>query len=293
MLVASWGLPERWYPRGDLNDQIDGFRAYLYRADEMEQVLDVGAATRAEFPIPADGGEYEVHVTSYSDEFSEGPASIHTFSQADGPKLELIDHWSDGWRHVCDLQWELPSVARWFIAGGAAPYTLRVTGGQTVSTNEHAGYIKLACDARLESDASVAEVTVIDVYGRPDTQQVAAVSDDLVGMLAEYYADRYTRWPVDGLPFSVEGLAFDGVSIHREACGSAGISTPTGSISVSGGLRRRTSCDGEKQDRRAGSTAKSMTSTGTGQSRPSGGSGISLPTPSTRCRSRPTGRKRI
>ena len=217
MLVASWDLPERWYPRGDLNDQIDGFRAYLYRAGEMEQMLDVGAATRAEFLILADGGEYEVHVTSYSDEFGEGPATIHTFSQADGPRLDLIGHWSDGWPHVCDPQWEIPSVARWFIVGGAAPYTLRVTGGQTVPTNEHAGYIELTCDARLESDSSVAEVTVIDAYGRSDAQQVEAVSDDLVGMLTEYYADRYTRWPADGLPFSVEGLAFDGVSIHREA----------------------------------------------------------------------------
>lgn len=138
MLVASWERPERWYG-GDLTDHIDGFRAYLYRADELEQMLDVGAATRAEFPIPADGGEYEVHVASYSDEWGEGAVSIHTFSQADSPRLQLIGHWSDGWPHVCDPQWELPSVARWFIIGGAVPYTLRVTRGQTFSTNEHAG----------------------------------------------------------------------------------------------------------------------------------------------------------
>lgn len=217
MLVVSWRPPESWYPPGDLNDHIDGFRAYLYRTGEPDRMLDVGAATQAEFPIPADGGEYEVHVASYSDEFGEGPASVHMFSQADGPSLQLIGDWRTGFPYFCDPHWKIPSVVLWIISGGAAPYTLRVTGGQTLSTSEHRGYLQLACDARLESDSSLAEVTVLDVYGRSDTQQVGASSRDLMGMLAEYYADRYTQWPVDGLPFSVDGLAFNGVSVHREA----------------------------------------------------------------------------
>ena len=147
MLVASWAPPEMWYDKSHLDDRIDGFRVYVYRAGEPDRMLDVGLATIAAFPIGESEGKYEVHVASYSDELGEGDASVHMFSQADGPKLGLSRGRYMYGGALCDPYAEIPTPVEWYIEGGAAPYTVRIAGNQTFETSDGEGIVGVMCDA--------------------------------------------------------------------------------------------------------------------------------------------------
>ena len=169
MLVASWAPPAMWYDKSHLDDRIDGFRVYVYRAGEPDRMLDVGLATSAAFPIDAGEGEYEVHVASYSDELGESRASVHMFSRADGPKLGLSRGRYMYGGALCDPYAEIPTPVEWYIEGGAAPYTVRIAGNQTFETSDGEGIVGVMCDTEWEEDAGRLGVTVTDAHGRSDS----------------------------------------------------------------------------------------------------------------------------
>ena len=207
MLEAFWTLPETWHrfrswdPIHKLADQIDGFRAYLYRAGESERVLDVGPSTSAQFPIPADGGEYEVHIAAYNETLGEGRAAVQTFSQADGPTLNLSDYETRVWRSShCTPYLGRPKLIRWQVEEGAAPYTIKVGENSAFETTDHEGYAQLHCDPEDTRDEATLEATVVDARGRTGkathTYQIAHPSDDDV---APESAAAYWRDTVEGL----------------------------------------------------------------------------------------------
>lgn len=207
MLEAFWTSPETWHrfrswdPVHKLADQIDGFRAYLYRAGESERVLDVGSSTSAQFPISADGGDYEIHVAAYNETLGEGRAAVQTFSQADGPVLNLSDYEQRAYRSSsCIPYLEEPKLVRWQVEGGAAPYTIKIGENSAFETTDHEGYGRVHCDPEDTRDEAVLEATVVDAYGRTDktthTYQIAHPSDDDV---APESAAAYWRDTVEGL----------------------------------------------------------------------------------------------
>lgn len=207
MLEAFWTSPETWHrfrswdPIHKLADQIDGFRAYLYRAGESERVLDVGPSTSAQFPIPADGGEYEVHIAAYNETLGEGRAAVQTFSQADGPTLNLSDYETRVWRSShCVPYLGRPKLIRWQVEGGAAPYTIKVGENSAFETTDHEGYAQAHCDPEDTRDEATLEATVVDAHGRTGkathTYQIAHPSDDDV---APESAAAYWRDTVEGL----------------------------------------------------------------------------------------------
>ncbi len=207
-LEARWTPPETWRsfrswwdPTHDLTDQIDGFRVYLYRAGEPERVLDVGLSTSATFSIPADGGEYEVHVAAYSETLGEGRAAVQTFSRADGPTLNLSDYETRVWRSShCMPYLEKPKLIRWQVEGGAVPYTIKIGENSAFETTDHEGYAQLHCDPEDTRDEATLEATVVDARGRTGkathTYQIAHPSDDDV---APESAAAYWRDTVEGL----------------------------------------------------------------------------------------------
>ena len=173
-LEVRWAPPETWrYPRSwwdpthDLADQIDGFRVYLYHTGKPERVLDVGLSTSAEFPIPTDGGEYEVHVATYSEALGESRAAVRTFSQTDGPTLNLSgDETKVWWRNYCIPYQGVPKLVRWQIEGGAAPYTITIGENPAFETTDQEGYARAHCDPEDTHDEATLEATVADAYGR-------------------------------------------------------------------------------------------------------------------------------
>ena len=174
MLEARWTPPETWRffrswwdPTHDPADQIDGFRVYLYRAGESERVLDVGLSTSAEFPIPADGGEYEVHVATYSKALGESRAAVRTFSQAAGPTLHVVAPTASGWlSDRCVPYQGRPAIVWWQLRGGAAPYTIKVGNAEAFETTDHTGYVKVRCDSADTRGEATVEATVTDARGR-------------------------------------------------------------------------------------------------------------------------------
>lgn len=201
-LVISWSLPvTSWsgYRYADHNlllDHIDGFRVYLHRTGSPVRVLDVGTTTNAEFPILADGGEYEVHVASYSDTLGESRATVQTFSQAAGPTLHLSDKLDSWYSGFCVPSKEMPVVVHWQVLGGAAPYTIRIGANPGFETTDWEGYAELQCDPADTRAETLVEATVTDAYGRTAeaTHQYRIVHPNNHAASREYWRD----W-VDGL----------------------------------------------------------------------------------------------
>ena len=192
VLIASWPLPPTSPPgyfsdaHDLLRDLIDGFRVYLHRTGEQVRMLDVGMATSAEFPIPADGGEYEIQVASYSDSLGEGRAISQTFSQSVGPTLYMSSTYDDPVHHdmlTCDRVGGVPALVSWRIQGGAAPYTIQVDGGPATVTSDHEGLLEVHCetgDMQREIRTEVrAVVTVTDARGRTDRDGIRYTILDL------------------------------------------------------------------------------------------------------------------
>ena len=180
-LIASWPLPPTRPPgyfsdaHDLLRDLIDGFRVYLHRTGEQVRMLDVGMATSAEFPIPADSGEYEVQIASYSDSLGEGRATSQTFSQSVGPTLYVSSTYDDPGHYdmlTCDRVGGVPALVSWRIQGGAAPYTIQIDDGPATVTSDHGGLLEVHCDTddmQREVRTEVRTVvTVTDAYGRTD-----------------------------------------------------------------------------------------------------------------------------
>lgn len=218
MLEAFWAPPETWHrfhswdPVYKLTDQIDGFRAYLYRAGEPERVLDVGLSTSAAFPIPADGGEYEVHIAAYNETLGEGRAAVQTFSQADGPTLTLSDYETRAWwSSSCIPYLGEAKHTRWQVERGAAPYTIKIGENSAFETTDHEGYAQLHCDPEDTRDEVVLEATVVDAYGRTDktthAYRIAHPSNDDVApeSPAAYWRD------------TVEGLALGRIYVETDS----------------------------------------------------------------------------
>lgn len=192
VLIASWPLPPTT-PPGYLPDAqdllrglIDGFRVYLHRTGEQVRMLDVGMATSAEFPIPADSGEYEIQVASYSDSLGEGRAITQTFSQSVGPTLYMSSAYDDPGHYdtlTCDRVGGVPALASWRIQGGAAPYTIQVDGGPAIVTSDHEGLLEVHCDNEDTQSEVRTEVqtvvTVTDARGRTDRDGIRYIIIDL------------------------------------------------------------------------------------------------------------------
>ena len=204
MLVVSWAAPTYGWgygrPADHLGDRIDGYRVYLYRTGEPDRMLDVGPATSAEFPIPADGGEYQVHITAYSDKLGEGQAVAETFSQADGPLLTFADPTGVVTRPWCTPSQGRPAIISWQVQGGAAPYTINVGNAPAFETTDHAGYMTLECDPHDTRDETTVGATVTDAWGRTGGAtawlQIAHPSGDAARPAS---AEAYWRGRVEGL----------------------------------------------------------------------------------------------
>ena len=153
MLQVFWTPPETWYrfhswsPVHKLADQIDGFRAYLYRVGEPGRVLDVGLSASAEFPIPADGGEYEVHVAAYSETLGEGRAAVRAFSQATGITLDLSGiYWSRAWSLPCIPYLGVPRGVHWYAAADGVSVAIKIGEDPAFETTDYEGYAQVHCD---------------------------------------------------------------------------------------------------------------------------------------------------
>ena len=152
MLQVFWTPPETWYrsrgrdPVHKLADQIDGFRAYLYRVGEPDRVLDVGLSASAEFPIPADGGEYEVHVAAYSETLGEGRAAVRAFSQATGLTLDRSGNWSMVWSLSCIPYLGVPRGVHWYAGVDGSSVAIKLGEDPAFETTDYEGYARVHCD---------------------------------------------------------------------------------------------------------------------------------------------------
>lgn len=209
-LVVSWQPSQRWH-NGKLNDQIDGTRVYVSRQGQPDRVQDVGHATSAEFPIEADGGEYTVRVAAYIDGFGEGEGRSQTFDQAKGPFLDLYSDYAGPRSWVCDPYAGIPAILGWYVRDGAAPYKIQIADQPEFETIEHRGAADLDCDPDGEFGELSVQATVTDAYGRSSTSSTSYLMVDSRGDDGEVVseAERWRRM--------MDGLAFDGLSIHRES----------------------------------------------------------------------------
>ena len=209
-LVVSWQPPQSWR-NGNLDDQIDGIRVYVSRQGQPDRVQDVGHSTSAEFPIDADGGEYTVRVAAYVDEFGEGEGRSQVFDQTEGPLLDLYSDYAGPRSWVCDLYAGIPAILGWYVRDGAAPYAIQIADKPEFETIEHHGAVDLDCDPDGGFGELSVQATVTDAYGRSSTSTASYFVVDSRGDdgQAVSEAERWRRM--------MDGLAFDGLSVHRES----------------------------------------------------------------------------
>ena len=210
-LIVSWTPPSDWHHGvWRMAQYVDGFKAYLRRAGEQDQILDVGARTSAEWPILTTDGEYEIRVSAYSADMGEGRPTVVSYTQT-GPSVFATNDYPHRTSRQCDPHAGIPNVVRWYVDGGAEPYTIQVADLAPFETDARHGVVEFDCDLDQQAGEFLLDVTVMDAHGRSDTSSVPI---ELVDSRDE---DGHTEHASVHWRQFAEGLQLTNVSIHRES----------------------------------------------------------------------------
>lgn len=189
------------------SDVLAGYRVYVSRNDGEEDVLDVGRARSATYPIDLEGAEYSVSVAAYN---KDGEESRRRW--ADDPyrpgalptaRLSFRDD-----RCVRGAGGEIE--VKWALNGGAGPFLVAIDDAPPFETDMRVGTAQIRCEAgdgggEGKSAEQVVELRVTDYHGQAasDSQSVRYAEYELdpktlqLGLFVGSVHDRYVwiAWP--------------------------------------------------------------------------------------------------
>ena len=168
-LLINWG-----YAGSKL---VDGYRVYLRRDGEPQQMFDAGRQSVVIVPVEANSGTLHLLVGSYHEQLGEGDLVDVEFEFGQEPDLRLSE-WRDA--PVCDPAHALPARVFWHVRGGTAPFVLTDGKQELLRTPGSGGYVLLTCSAfdQNASDAGAKQtqevtLTVTDARGNKDSVDVS------------------------------------------------------------------------------------------------------------------------
>ena len=169
------------------SDVLAGYRVYVSRNDGEEDVLDVGRALSATYPIDVDGTKYEVSVGAYNSkgEESRRRPAVNPYEPGAPLTAELPfggDRCVRGAAGGIEVEWA--------VNGGAGPFLVAIDDAPPFETDMRVGTARIRCEAGdsgegSESAEQVVELRVTDYHG-----QMASASRSV--RYAEYEVDQET-----------------------------------------------------------------------------------------------------
>ena len=162
-------------------DVLAGYRVYVSRDDGEEDVLDVGRARSATYPIDPEGTEHSVSVAAYNRDGEESRHRSEARPYRPGAPLTAALSFR-GDRCVRGAGGEIE--VGWAVNGGAGPFLVAIDDAPPFETNMRVGTVRIRCGERDgggegKSAEQVVELHVTDYHGQ-------AASDSQSGRYAEY-----------------------------------------------------------------------------------------------------------
>ena len=177
------------------SDVLAGYRVYVSRDDGEEEMLDVGRALSATYPIDPKGTEYSVGVAAYNKhgEESRRREAANPY-QPSTPLAAQISF--EGDRCVRGAGGEVE--IEWSIRGGAGPFLVAIDDAPPFETDTRVGTTRILCQD--EGDADQAEVPEQVVSLRITDYYSHTASDSRMVRYAERELDHATvqRAPYPG-----------------------------------------------------------------------------------------------
>lgn len=165
------------------SDVLAGYRVYVSRDDGEEEMLDVGRALSAAYPIDPEGTEYSVSVAAYNKrgEESRRRESASPFR----PGAPLTAQLSfEGDRCVRNAAGEIE--VEWSIRGGAGPFLVAIDDAPPFEADARVGTARILCQeeddvGEVEAPEQVVSLRVTDYYAQTasDSQVVRHAEREL------------------------------------------------------------------------------------------------------------------
>ena len=163
-LTIRWRAPIR-------SDVLAGYRVYVSRNDGEEEVLDVGRALSATYPIDPEGTEYSVSVVAYNEHGKEGRRRAAASPYQPGAPLTTQLSFEDN-RCVRNAGSEI-EVA-WTVEGGAGPFLIAIDDAPPFETDMRVGTARILCQEGDGGQEQVVSLRVTDYHAQTasDSQPV-------------------------------------------------------------------------------------------------------------------------
>ena len=150
------------------SDVLAGYRVYVSRDDGEEDVLDVGRALSAAYPIDPEGTEYSVSVAAYNEHGEESRRREAASPYQPGASLTAQFSFGDD-RCVRSAVGEVE--IEWSVRGGAGPFFVAIDDAPPFEADSRVGTARIPCqegDGGGEAEASeqVVSLRVTDYHAQ-------------------------------------------------------------------------------------------------------------------------------
>ena len=185
------------------DSEVIGYRLYVKRDFRSTEVIDVGRQVSAEIPIEPTDNWLGVNVaTLYA-----GPLEVvHFFHNSLGlglpprePQVLELDVYAEF--STCPPAERAPLDVRWWISGGAPPYTVSIDELLGIETESWRGSFVVECQTGNDGTLLEIPASVVDAYGE--------TADATLSLRDIYY-------PVPESDFDWLAVEFGPRSVHRE-----------------------------------------------------------------------------
>ena len=171
---------------------VDGYRIRYEARGELEREFTVREGTAITIPIERSCEGYALWIAAFSDEFGEGPPLLrHVEAKGRCGWLAIS---FDAAGAACDAERKAPTVVRWTVSQGVAPFKIIVRGHKPLHTDERRGWIRIYCQAEPAEGAHMIPAVVTDATG--DTH---ALEIELPTEPPEYGSDQPHSIEIDEL----------------------------------------------------------------------------------------------
>ena len=170
-LTIRWRAPIR-------SDVLAGYRVYVSRDDGEEEMLDVGRALSAAYPIDPEGAEYSVSVAAYNEHGEESRRREAASPYRPGAPLTAQLSF-EGNRCIRDAGGEIE--VEWTVAGGAGPFLIAIDDASPFETDARVGTARILCREGDGGQEQVVSLRVTDYHSQTasDSQSVRYAAREL------------------------------------------------------------------------------------------------------------------
>ena len=171
---------------------VDGYRIRYEPYGDPEQEFTVREALAITIPTEHSCQGYALWVSAFSDEFGESsPVLRHVEAKGRCGWLAIS---FDAAGAACDAERSAPTVVRWTVSQGVAPFKITVRGHKPLHTDERRGWIRIYCQAEPAEGAHMIPAVVTDATGDTHALEIELPTEPL-----EYGSDEPHSIEIDGL----------------------------------------------------------------------------------------------